>query len=161
MVLGLIKRPSSWHGHDFGVEGLFAWEGRQGPIECLLPKKGYHAACIGYSHPWGGVALETFRKTQDMKLHLGAYIPQPEGWVWWVVVGGVCLLAALIGRLGHRGMVLVGMLNEVPAAVKFEFGPPAVPCESHDPPDLLEEDGLTRPVVDFRSARPRRPGGVH
>eukprot|EP00614_Pseudopedinella_elastica_P014930 CAMPEP_0172581556 /NCGR_PEP_ID=MMETSP1068-20121228/792_1 /TAXON_ID=35684 /ORGANISM="Pseudopedinella elastica, Strain CCMP716" /LENGTH=78 /DNA_ID=CAMNT_0013374579 /DNA_START=1 /DNA_END=237 /DNA_ORIENTATION=- len=40
------------------------------------------------------------------------------------------------------------MLNEVPAAVEHEFGPPAVQCESQAPPDLLEEDGLAHPVVD-------------
>ena len=40
------------------------------------------------------------------------------------------------------------MLNEVPTAVAHEFGPPAVQCESQAPPDLLEEDGLARPVVD-------------
>ena len=39
------------------------------------------------------------------------------------------------------------MLND-PAAVEHEFGPPAVQCESRAPPDLLEEDGLARPVVD-------------
>ena len=39
------------------------------------------------------------------------------------------------GHLGH-------VLNEVPAAVGHEFGPPAVQCESQAPPDLLEEDGL-------------------
>ena len=36
----------------------------------------------------------------------------------------------------------------VPAAVEHEFGPPAVQCECQGPPDLLEEDGLARPVVD-------------
>ena len=40
------------------------------------------------------------------------------------------------------------MLNEVPAAVEHEFGPPAVQCESQAPPDLLEEEGLAYPVVD-------------
>ena len=48
-----------------------------------------------------------------------------------------------------RGTGLVGVLNEVPAAVGHGFGPSAVQCESQDPPDLLEEDGLARPVVDF------------
>ena len=45
------------------------------------------------------------------------------------------------------------MLNEVPAAVEHEFGPPAVQCESQAPPDLLEEDGLARPVVDVEELR--------
>ena len=40
------------------------------------------------------------------------------------------LLAVLIGRLGRRGMGLVGVLNEVPAAAEHEFGHPAVQCES-------------------------------
>jgi hypothetical protein len=43
---------------------------------------------------------------------------------------------------------LVGRLNEVPAAVEHEFGPPAVQCKSQAPPDLLEEDGLAHPMVD-------------
>ena len=65
-----------------------------------------------------------------------------------MVVDGACLLAVLVGRLGRRGTGLVGMLNEVPAAVEHEFGPPAVQCEFQTPPDLLEEDGLARRVVD-------------
>ena len=36
------------------------------------------------------------------------------------------------------------MLNEVPAAVKHEFGPPAVQCKSQAPPGLLEEYGQTK-----------------
>ena len=40
------------------------------------------------------------------------------------------------------------MLNEVPAATEHRFSPPAVQCESQAPPDLLEEDGLARPVAD-------------
>ena len=40
------------------------------------------------------------------------------------------------------------MLNEVSAAVGHEFGPSAVQCESQVPLDLLEGDGLARPVVD-------------
>ena len=63
-----------------------------------------------------------------------------------VVVEGVCLLVVLIGRLGRRGAGLVGMLNEVPAALEHEFGPPAVQCKSQTLPDLLEEDGLANPV---------------
>ena len=65
-----------------------------------------------------------------------------------MVVEGVCLLAVLIGRLGRHGAGLVRVLNEVPAAVEHEFGPPAVQCESQAPPDLLEEDGLAHPMVD-------------
>ena len=42
------------------------------------------------------------------------------------------------------------MLNEVPAAVEREFGPPAVQCESQAPLGMLEEDGLARPVVDVK-----------
>ena len=65
-----------------------------------------------------------------------------------VVVEGVCLLVVLIGRLGNHGAGLVGVLNEIPAAVEHEFGPPAVQCKSQAPPDLLEEYGLAHPVVD-------------
>ena len=65
-----------------------------------------------------------------------------------VVVECVCLLAVLIGRLGRRGAVFVGVLNEVPAAVEHKFGPPAVQCKFQAPPDLLEGDGPARPVVD-------------
>ena len=54
-----------------------------------------------------------------------------------VVVEGACLLVILIGRLGRQGTGLVGMLNEVPAAVEHEFGPFAVQCESQAPPYLL------------------------
>ena len=43
---------------------------------------------------------------------------------------------------------LVGVLKEVPAAVRHEFSPPAVQCESRASPDLLEGDGLASPVVD-------------
>ena len=38
-----------------------------------------------------------------------------------VVVEGACLLVVLIGRLGRRGTGLVGMPNEVPAAVEHEL----------------------------------------
>ena len=71
-------------------------------------------------------------------------------WVWGVGVGveGVCLLVVLIGRLGRHGAGLVGVLNEVPAAVGHEFGPPAVQCKSKAPPDLLEEDLIEHQVVD-------------
>ena len=65
-----------------------------------------------------------------------------------MVVEGVCLLVVLIGRLGHHGAGLVGVLNEIPAAVEHEFGPPAVQGKSQAPPDLLEEDGLAHPMVD-------------
>ena len=58
------------------------------------------------------------------------------------------LLLVLIGCLGRRASGLVGLLNEVPAAVEHEFGTPAVQCESQAPPDLLKEDGLARSVVD-------------
>ena len=64
-----------------------------------------------------------------------------------VVVEGACFLVVFIGRLGHHGAGLVGMLNEIPAAVEHEFGAPAVQCESQAPPDLLEEDVLARHVV--------------
>ena len=67
-----------------------------------------------------------------------------------MVVEGTCLLVVLTGRLGRRGMGLVGVLNEVPAAVEKEFGPPAVQCESKAPPGLLEEHGLAHPVVDVK-----------
>ena len=68
-----------------------------------------------------------------------------------VVVGGVCLLVVLIGRLGRRGRGtgLDGMLNEVPAAVEHEFGQLMVQSKSEAPPDLPKGDGLARPVVDF------------
>ena len=65
-----------------------------------------------------------------------------------MVVGGACLLVVLTGRLGRYGTGLVGILNEIPTAAEHEFGPPAVQCESQVPPDLLEEDGLTRSVAD-------------
>ena len=65
-----------------------------------------------------------------------------------MVVESVCLLVVLIGRLGCQGAGLVGILNEVPAAVEHEFGPSAVQCESRAPSDLLVKDGLARPVVD-------------
>ena len=61
----------------------------------------------------------------------------------------MCLLVVLIGRLGRHGTGLVRILNEVPAAIEYEFGPHAVQCESQAPPDLLEKDGLARPVVDI------------
>ena len=67
-----------------------------------------------------------------------------------MVVEGVCLLVVLIGRLGHHGAGLVGVLNEIPAAVEHEFGPPAVQGKSQAPPDLLEEDGLAHPMVDVK-----------
>ena len=70
-----------------------------------------------------------------------------------MVVDGVCLLAVLIGRLGRHGYGLVGVLNEVPAAVRHEFGPPAVQCESRASPDLLEEDGLARHVVNVEQLK--------
>ena len=57
-----------------------------------------------------------------------------------MVLEGACLLIALIGRLGRHGTGLVGMLNEVPAAVVHEFGPPAVKCEPQAPRGMLEED---------------------
>ena len=65
-----------------------------------------------------------------------------------MVVEGVCLFVVLVGRPGRRGAGLVAMLNEVPAAVEHEFGPPAVQYESHAPPGLLEEDGLAHPMAD-------------
>ena len=65
-----------------------------------------------------------------------------------MVVEGVCLLVALIGRLGRRGAELVAMLNEVPAAVEHEYDPLAVQCEFKVPPELLEEGGLARPMAD-------------
>ena len=67
-----------------------------------------------------------------------------------MVVRGLCLLIIPIGCLGRRGTGLVSMLNEVPAAVEHEFGPPAVKCKSRAPSDLHEEDGLARPVVDVK-----------
>ena len=70
-----------------------------------------------------------------------------------MVAEDVCLLVVLIGRLGRRGTGLVGMLNEVPAAVEHWFDPPAVQCESVTPPGLLEEDGL---VFGSLQTGPRR-----
>ena len=66
------------------------------------------------------------------------------------MVEGVCLLIVLVGRIGRHGAGLAGMLNEVPAAAKHEFGAPAVQCKSQAPPDLLEEDGLAHPMVDVK-----------
>ena len=68
-----------------------------------------------------------------------------------MVVEGACLLVVLISRLGRRGTGLVGVLNEVPAAVGHEFGPPAVYCESQVPPGLLKVEGLARPGVDVKN----------
>ena len=65
-----------------------------------------------------------------------------------VVVEGFCLLAVLIGSPGRRRTGLVGVLNEVPAADRHEFGPPAVQCGPQAPPDMLEGGGLARPVID-------------
>ena len=48
------------------------------------------------------------------------------------MVDGACLLVVMTGRLGRHGTGLVEMLNEVPAAVEHEFGPPAVQCESQN-----------------------------
>ena len=39
-----------------------------------------------------------------------------------MVVEGACLLIVLVGRIGRRGAGLVGMLNEVPAAVSTIVG---------------------------------------
>ena len=69
-----------------------------------------------------------------------------------VVVEGVCI-PVILSRLGRRGTGLVRVLNEVPAAVVHNFGPPAVLCESSAPPDLLEEDGLARPVADVEKLK--------
>ena len=74
-----------------------------------------------------------------------------------MVVKGACLLVVLIGRLGRRGTGLVGMLNEIPAAVEHEFGLPAEQCKSQAPPDLLEEDGLAHPMADVEE--PEMPIG--
>ena len=65
-----------------------------------------------------------------------------------MVVERACLLVVLIGRLGRHRAELVGVLNEVPAAVEHEFGPPAVQGESQAPPDLLEKDLLSHPMLD-------------
>ena len=65
-----------------------------------------------------------------------------------MVVEGVCLFVVRLGRLGRHGAGLDGVLNDVPEAVGYEFGPPAVQCESQAHPELLEEDGLAHPMVD-------------
>ena len=65
-----------------------------------------------------------------------------------MVVEGACLLIVLIGRLGRHGAGLVGMLNEVPAAVGHMFGPLAAQCKSQAPPGPLEEDVLAHPMAD-------------
>ena len=69
--------------------------------------------------PVGGIVLATSRKTQDKELPLGATrgLPPIDRGVD-VVVEGVCLLAVLIGLLDRRETGLVGILNEVPAAVE-------------------------------------------
>ena len=72
-----------------------------------------------------------------------------------MVVEGVCLLVVLNSRLGRRGTGLVGMLNAVPAAAGHESDPPAVQCESQSRSDLLEEDGLARPVDAHRRVEKR------
>ena len=63
----------------------------------------------------------------------------------------MCILVVLIGRLGRRGTGLVGMQNEVPAAVEHKFEPTAMQCEA--PPKMLEEDRLARPVVNNKKKR--------
>ena len=69
------------------------------------------------------------------------------------MVVGLCLLVAHVGLLGRRGTGLVGVLNEVSAAVEHKFGPPAVQCESQAPLDLLEEAGLARPMADVEERK--------
>ena len=96
------------------------------------------------------MVLATSKKNQDKELPLGAYPPWPGGWV---VVGGMCLVVVLIGRLSRHGAGLVGLLNEVPVAVEHEFGLPTAQCESQGPPDLLEEDGLAHPMVMSKNWR--------
>ena len=88
------------------------------------------------------VLLVISRKTQDKELPLG---PTPDSQGVGVVVEGVCLLIALIGR---RGTGLVVVLKEVAVALEHEFGPPAMQCESQASPGWLEEDGLAHPVAD-------------
>ena len=61
---------------------------------------------------------------------------------------GLRLITVLVGRLGRRGTGLVGIPNEVQAAVGHEFGPSAVQCESKAPLEMLEANGSARPVVD-------------
>ena len=68
--------------------------------------------------------LATSKNTKDKELPLGAYPPIARG--VGLVAEGACLLVVLIGRLGSHGAGLVGVLNEVPAAVEHEFGPLAV-----------------------------------
>ena len=63
------------------------------------------------------------------------------------MVEGVCLLVVLIGRLGRHGTGLVGVLNEVPAAVEYEFGPPAVQCESELELELIQNHMTQKPVL--------------
>ena len=47
-----------------------------------------------------------------------------------VMVEDMCLLVFLIGRLGRHGAGLVGVLNEVPAAVEHEFGLTHLRCSA-------------------------------
>ena len=73
------------------------------------------------------------------------------------MIEGACLLFVLIGRLGRHGAGLIGMLNEVPEAVEYEFGPPAVQCETQAPPELLEKDG---PAAGVATATPAMSRGL-
>ena len=72
--------------------------------------------------------LVAARKEKDKELPLGACPPLPGG--VGMVVKGACHLAFLIGRLGHRGKGLVGVLNKLPEAAEQEWHSPAVQCES-------------------------------
>ena len=76
-----------------------------------------------------------------------------------MVVVDARLLVVLIGRLGRHGAGLVGMLNEVPKAVKHEFGHPRCRASPRPrplrPPGLLEGDRLANPnpVVDVEKLK--------
>ena len=99
------------------------------------------------SPPVGEDGIKGSTKTKNQRLGSPLRGLHPIARGVGVVVEGACFLVVLIGRFGPRGTGLVGMLNEVSAAVEHEFGPPAVQCKSQAPPDLLEKGGLARPVA--------------
>ena len=52
------------------------------------------------------------------------------------------------------------MLNDVPAAVGHEFGPPAVQCKSQAPPDLLELELELEQIQPHMTQEPMLRGEV-
>ena len=91
----------------------------------------------------GGGVLATSSKTPKARISLSAPTLVARG--VGMVVEGACLLAVLIGFLGHRGMGLVVVLNKAPEAAGHEFDPPAEQCGSQASPSLQEKMDLWVP----------------